>query len=183
MPEYRRAQVPGGTFFITIVTYQRSKIFINPRARELLHQAWLDVEKRFPFITVAICLLPDHIHALITLPEGNSNFSIRIREIKRFFTKAYLAEIGSSKPRNQSRIKKDEATVWQRRFFEHTIRDGRDLETHINYIHYNPVKHGLVDNMEEWKWSSFHRYVKNGFYPENWGGGQDFSGETNKFGE
>ncbi|HSN95104.1 MAG TPA: transposase [Anaerolineaceae bacterium] len=163
MPEYRRAQVPGGTFFITIVTYKRSPIFNHHRARAILHKSWQEVSKRFPFTTDAICLLPDHLHVLITLPDDESNFSIRIREIKRLFTKAYLAEFGSNNPGNQSRIDKSEATIWQRRFYEHTIRDERDLNTHIDYIHYNPVKHGLVDRASQWQWSSFDRYVQNGF--------------------
>lgn len=183
MPEYRRAQVPGGTFFITIVTFNRSPILTNPQARAFLHDAWEDVIGRFPFTTEAICLLPDHIHALITLPENETNFSIRIREIKRLFTKAYLAEIGSTKTRNQSRIDKSEATVWQRRFYEHTIRDERDLNTHIDYIHYNPMKHGLVDCVSDWQWSSFHRYVKNGFYSSDWGEGLEIKDDQSKFGE
>lgn len=183
MPEYRRAQVPGGTFFITIVTFKRSPIFSNPQARAFLHGSWEDVTKRFPFTTEAICMLPDHIHALITLPEDDANFSSRIREIKHLFTKAYLAEFGSSRPRNQSRIDKGEASIWQRRFYEHTIRDERDFETHIEYIHYNPVKHGLVDRVSEWEWSSFHRYVKNKLYLPDWGEGQALKEDQNKFGE
>ena len=183
MPKYRRAQVPGGTFFITIVTFERSPIFTNPQARAFLHIAWEDVTTQFPFTTGAICLLPDHMHALITLPEDVTNFSIRIREIKRLFTKAYLAEIGFTRGRNQSRIDKGEATIWQRRFYEHTIRDERDLNAHIDYIHYNPVKHGLVDQVSQWQWSSFHRYVKNGFYSPDWGEGLVFNQNKSKFGE
>ena len=183
MPDYRRAIVPGGTFFITMVTFKRSPILTQAGARAILHDAWEDVTKRFPFTTEAICLLPDHIHAVITLPEDETNFSIRIREIKRLFTKAYLAEFGSSRPRNQSRVDKGEATVWQRRFYEHTIRDERDLETHIEYIHYNPVKHGLVDRVSAWEWTSFHRYVKEGLYLPDWGEGLVIKDDHIKFGE
>jgi putative transposase len=183
MPEYRRPQIPGGTFFITIVTYKRFPILTDPRARAILNDVWHVVTERFPFTTDAICLLPDHIHALITLPEEETNFSIRIREIKRLFTKAYLTEIGSMRPRSQSRINKREATVWQRRFYEHTIRDERDLEIHVEYIHYNPVKHGLVDLVSEWEWSSFHRYVKDGLYSPDWGEGLAFKEDQRKFGE
>jgi len=160
MPNYHRPDIPGGTFFITLVTYKRLPIFSHPRVRSKLHDAWETVRQRLPFTTDAICLLPEHIHALITLPEDEADFSIRVREIKRHFTKAYLAEFGETCPRNPSRLKKGEATVWQRRFYEHTIRDEVDLETHIEYIHYNLVKHGLVKNVREWEWSSFHRYVK-----------------------
>ncbi len=183
MPEYRRAQVPGGTFFITIVTYNRSPIFNHPRARAILHESWQEVTKRFPFTTDSICLLPDHLHALITLPDDETNFSIRIREIKRLFTRAYQAEFDPAKARNQSRIEKGEATIWQRRFYEHTIRDERDLNTHIDYIHFNPVKHGLINRVSDWQWSSFHRYVKNGFYPLDWGEGLVFNQSPSKFGE
>jgi putative transposase len=85
--------------------------------------------------------------------------------------------------RNPSRINKGEATVWQRQFYKHTIREKRDLESHVEYIHYNPVKHGLVDRVSEWKWSSFHRYVKNGFYPPDWGEGLEIKVDQSKFGE
>ena len=136
---------------MTIVIYKRSPIFNDPRARAILRESWQEVSKRFPFTTDAICLLPDHLHTLITLPDNETNFSIRIREIKRLFTKAYLVEFGSAKARNQSRIDKNEATVWQRRFYEHTIRDEHDLNAHTDYIHYNPVKHGLVDRVSEWR--------------------------------
>lgn len=175
MPEYRRARVQGGTFFITIVTFNRIPIFVNPIARDLLHNAWEVVTRRLPFTTDAICLLPDHIHALLTLPEDDADFSMRIREIKRLFTKNYLVEIGSATTRNQSRMDKNEATVWQRRFYEHTIRDEQDVHTHIDYIHFNPVKHGLVNQVSDWQWSSFHRYVKNGYYLPDWGQGVVFS--------
>jgi putative transposase len=183
MPNYVRPKIPGGTFFITIVTYKRLPILTQPRARAILHDAWEAVTSRFPFTTEAICLLPEHIHALITLPEDEPNFSIRVREIKRLFTKAFLIEFGETSPRNQSRNKKGEATVWQRRFFEHTIRNDCDLETHVEYIHYNPVKHGLVQRVSEWEWSSFHRFVKDGLYMQDWGDGLEFKHDKSKFGE
>ena len=183
MPDYRRVQIPGGTFFITIVTYKRFPIFLKPAARTVLSRAWKEVTDRFPFTTDAICLLPEHIHALITLPESETNYSIRVREIKRLFTKEYLEESGPVSQRNPSRIDKQEATIWQRRFFEHTIRDERDLQTHFDYIHFNPVKHGLVEHVRDWEWSSFHRHVKIGFYPADWGEGLDFKEDPEKFGE
>lgn len=183
MPEYRRAFVPGGTFFITIVTFNRYPILTQPRARAILHESWQAVSKRFPFSTDGICLLPDHLHALITLPDIETNFSIRIREIKRLFTIAYQAEIGSLPSSNQSRLAKQEAAIWQRRFYEHTIRDERDLNMHIDYIHYNPVKHGLVDRVRDWEWSSFDRFVKDGFYPLDWGEGLAFEPGRSNYGE
>ena len=182
MPEYRRARIQGGTFFITFVTFNRIPIFANPIARDLLHDAWEVVTRRLPFTTDAICLLPEHIHVLLTLPNNDADFSMRIREIKRLFTMKYLAENRSIMTRNQSRIDKNEAIVWQRRFYEHTIRDEQDLHTHIDYIHFNPVKHGLVNQVSDWRWSSFHRYVKNGYYSPDWGG-VDMTTVQNKFGE
>ena len=164
MPNYRRYYIPGGTFFFTLVSYGRSAIFTTPQARSLLRSAWVDVKKRFPFSTIAICLLPDHFHCIWTLPEGDTNFSLRWREIKRLFTKGFLQEIGPGAVRNASRVNRNEAAIWQRRFWEHTIRDEADLAKHIDYIHFNPVKHNLVAEVEDWPWSSYHKFVRLGYY-------------------
>lgn len=145
MPEYRRNRIEGGTYFFTVVTYQRRPILTNSSAREILHYAWLDTKQRFPFETLAICLLPDHLHCIWKMPEGDANYSTRWKEIKGLFTKRYLQEIGPGEERNASRIKRNEAAIWQRRFWEHTIEDEDDLETHVDYIHYNPIKHGFVE--------------------------------------
>ncbi len=169
MPEYLRNHLEGATYFFTFVTYNRAPVFANPTARKLLHIVMNQVKTRMPFELVAICLLPDHVHMLITLPEKEANYSIRIREIKRLFTITYRKEIGMQFERSESRLNKHEATVWQRRFWEHTVRDTKDLQNHFDYIHFNPVKHGLVTAVEDWEWSSFHRYVEKGFYPKGWG--------------
>ena len=169
MPEYRRSKIEGGTYFFTVVSHNRLPIFTTPRSRNLLHAAWQDVKKRFPFTDDAICLLPEHIHCIWTLPEGDSNYSLRWREIKRLFTKSYLTESGPGEQRSQSRIKRREAAIWQRRFWEHAIRDQDDFNLHLDYIHYNPVKHGLVSNPKDWQWSSFLRYVRIGTYEIDWG--------------
>lgn len=108
---------------------------------------------------------------------------MRIREIKRLFTKSYLATIGPGANRNESREKKQEAAIWQRRYWEHLIRDEQDLHNHFDYIHYNPVKHGLVDRAVSWKWSSFHRYVKMGWYAADWGHGFEPKDKQQQFGE
>ena len=183
MPEYRRVFLKGGTYFITIVTYQRVPLFTNPQAREYLHHAFVDVKSRFPFDMDAVCLLLDHIHILIRLPEDDADYPMRIREIKRLFTKANLKDIGPGAPRNESRQRKKEAAIWQRRYWEHFIRDEKDLNTHIDYIHFNPVKHGLVNSVVEWKWSSFHRYVRSGAYDPEWGKGNTFYHDEKYFGE
>jgi len=145
MPDYRRVWVKGSTVFITLVTYDRTPLFIDPGAREILRHVWKDVVRKLPFTTTAVCLLPDHLHTLITLPEDDDNYSIRIREIKRRFTNLFLARFEAPAERNLSRQSKQEATIWQRRFWEHTIRDDQDFENHFHYIHFNPVKHGLVE--------------------------------------
>ena len=169
MPEYRRSFAEGGTFFFTVVTFQRRPILTLEESRVLLHSTWTNVNERFPFITDAICLLPDHLHCIWTLPEGDGNYSLRWGEIKKLFSKGYLVHIGPGENRNESRQKRGEAAIWQRRFWEHTIRDLDDYHRHLDYIHYNPVKHGLVKNVADWEWSSFHRFVKKGYYERKWG--------------
>jgi putative transposase len=179
MPNYKR-RYGGDAYFFTIVTWHRLAIFNNDKARECHRQAWKIVEERHPFTTLTVCLLPDHIHAIWTLPESDDNYSIRWKEIKRQFTLRYFSESESEYAITESRRKRGEAGIWQRRFGEHTITNSDDLSMHIDYIHFNPVKHGLVKSAREWRWSSFHRYVANGHYDENWGkaieywGNQDF---------
>jgi len=180
MPEYRRAYLPGGTFFFTVVTYKRNPILTDNTSRTLLHDAFQNVKIRYPFTMDAICLLPDHLHCIWTLPEGDSNYAIRWKEIKRIFSRQYGRQFGSPEKRNQSREKRLESTVWQRRYWEHAIRDEKDFLIHVEYIHYNPVKHGLVTRVADWEWSSFHRYVAMGMYDAAWGGENNHTGE---FGE
>ena len=165
MPEYRRSLIEGGSYFFTVVTYHRLPIFTNPTVRELLHNAFQLVQQKLQFNIIAICLLPDHIHCIWTLPEGDDRYSLRWKEVKRIFTLGYLAQIGPGETRSDSRTKQGEAAIWQRMFWEHTLRDQEDFNRHVDYIHYNPVKHGLVEEMRDWPWSSFHRFVKMGFYP------------------
>ena len=183
MPEYRRIYLEGSTYFFTIITYKRSPIFKNPIARNILHNTFEQVKFRLPFDIIAICLLPDHIHLLMRLPDNDSDYSMRIREIKRLFTISYKSQFSSQFERNASRLNKQEATIWQRRFWEHTIRDEKDLQNHFDYIHFNPVKHGLVEEPGDWQWSSFQRYVEMGFYPQDWGKIYSDSAIDNCFGE
>lgn len=173
MPNYHRVKIEGGTYFFTVVTYHRLPILTNQPARTILHEAWENTQKRFPFETIAVCLLPDHIHCIWKLFEGDTNYSIRWKEIKRLFTKRYLKEIGPGETRNESRLKRGEAAIWQRRFWEHTIENQEDLEMHLDYIHYNPIKHGYVKRAIDWQWSSFQRYVIEGVYDINWIGGDE----------
>ena len=178
MPEYRRTLIPGGTYFITIVTYQRKPILTSPQSREILHIAWDTVKTYYPFTTDAICLLPDHIHTLITLPENDGDFPKRIGEIKRLFSVKFNIQMKNINKKNDSRIKRRETTIWQRRYWEHTLRDEKDWQNHLNYIHYNPVKHGLVNNVKDWPWSSFSRYVKLGYYEIDWGSDVKFEDDS-----
>jgi putative transposase len=180
MSDYRRAYLPGGTFFFTVVTYKRKPILTNNTARMILHDAFQNVINRFPFTMDAICLLPDHLHCIWSLPEGDSNYAIRWKEIKRIFSRQYNGQIGCCEERNESREERQESTVWQRRYWEHTIRDEKDFLKHVEYIHYNPVKHGLVNQVHDWEWSSFHRYVAMGMYDASWGEKNNLAGE---FGE
>ena len=169
MPEYRRSRIAGGTYFFTVVTYNRRPLLATDTARKLLRQAWVDVRGRFPFDIDSVCLLPDHLHCIWSLPEGDADYSVRWKEIKRVFTKGYVNQVGPGEIRNESRLRRGEAAIWQRRFWEHTIRDEEDLNRHRDYIHYNPVKHGLVRSVSAWPWSSFHRFVEMGYYQQEWG--------------
>jgi putative transposase len=147
MPNYRRNYVPGGTYFFTLVTFQRRKYFDTPNKLDHLHSKIRQVQRAKPFDLLAFCLLPDHIHLLLTLPENDSNYSLRMREIKRLTTLLMKREtLGNSDP------------IWQDKFWEHTIRDEKDLQAHFDYIHYNPVKHGFTETFDGWKWSSFRDY-------------------------
>lgn len=173
MPNYLRSRVEGGTYFFTVVTYQRLPILTSEPSRKILHNAWVKTRQRFPFETIAVCLLPDHLHCIWTLPEGDADYSKRWKLIKAFFTRDYLHGIGPEQERNASHEIHREASIWQRRFWEHTITDEIDLETHLDYIHYNPIKHGYVTGAADWPWSSFHRFVKKGIYDLDWAGGDE----------
>ena len=179
MPNYRRVYIDGSTVFITLVTYQRIPFLIQPEAREILRCAWKCVAKSHPFNLDAVCLLPDHIHMMITLPEYDADYSLRMREIKRLFSVRYLSLMGGFSRQNESQKSKHEAALWQRRFWEHTIRDEKDYQNHFDYIHYNPVKHEFVKDVASWEWSSFHRYVKAGIYDADWGGNFRLNDEKN----
>ena len=183
MSNYIRAKFGGGVYFFTLVTFNRRPFLTSPLARKTLRFAWKDVQSRYPFEVDAICLLPDHLHCIWRLPENDADFSNRWMSIKAIFSKRYLSSGGQEGRRNDSRKKRGEAAIWQRRFWEHSIRDDSDYARHFNYIHYNPVKHGYVKRPHDWHWSSFHRYLKLGYYDEDWGtSGQVIQGGQN-FGE
>src|SRR6266545_4059739 len=164
MVQYRRNFVPGGTFFFTVTLVdRRSSALVEHIAS--LRAAFRATRSERPFTIDAIVILPDHLHAIMTLPPDDCDFSGRWRRLKSVFTRRVVAA-GVPIERNQ----KGEHTLWQRRFWEHTIRDDKDFARHVDYIHFNPVKHGLVTRVCDWPHSSFHRYVREGLLPEDWGG-------------
>jgi putative transposase len=165
MPRYRRAEIEGGTFFFTVVVADRSSDILVSHV-DRFRRVYGLVQERHPFRTVAICILPDHLHAIWSLPEGDADYSLRWRTIKSNFSRG-LDGAGSRSP---SKIAKRDKGLWQRRYWEHAIRDDADLGRHIDYIHFNPVKHGYVSRVSDWPYSSFRRYVAKGDLPLDWGG-------------
>lgn len=168
MPEYRRYYQPGGTFFFTVVTEARAPILCTDRARTLLRSAIHETRDRFPFTVDAFVLLPDHLHTIWTLPEADRDFSKRWSMIKRLFSKAWMSAGEQTQPVSSSRNRNRRLGVWQRRFWEHLIRDEADFERHCDYIHYNPVKHDRASCPHLWPHSTFHRFVEAGFYELYW---------------
>lgn len=175
MVNYRRNFVPGGSFFFTVTLANRkSKILIDHV--DLMRNAMRVARQERPFIIDAIVILPDHLHAILTLPPNDSDFSGRWRRIKGHFSSALIDASTDLKRRPNGSL-----ALWQRRFWEHTIRDEGDYARHVDYIHYNPVKHGFVPRVCDWSYSSFHRYVRDGILPEDWAG--DMSEGGGNFGE
>lgn len=169
MPDFRRWYQPGGTYFFTVVTYHRWHLLSDPAARELLGSIMRKVAHEHYFKTLAIVLLWDHLHCVWNLPTGDADYSTRWNDIKKRFTDRWLRNGGREMPVTPSQRQRRYRGVWQHRFWEHLIRDEEDLETHCDYIHYNPVKHGYVQRPEDWEWSSFRRHAKAGQYDWNWG--------------
>ena len=169
MSNYRRVYIPGGTYFLTIVTYCRRPLFDNPDNIQLLRNAISRVKTEKPFQILAAVVLPDHLHFLWQLPPDDADYSQRISRLKVLFTRAYKAQYPNSLTISESRLKHRESDVWQRRFWEHSIRDETDLQKYLDYIHYNPVKHGLVSCPHLWSYSSFSLWVKQGRYESDWG--------------
>ncbi|HQX53837.1 MAG TPA: transposase [Planctomycetaceae bacterium] len=168
MPDYRRYFVPGGTFFFTLVTNRRRRFLTDVPARPVLGSLFRRCQLRWPFQINAIVLLPEHLHAMWTLPSGDSNYPTRWGWIKKEFTKAWLQLGGTEEPISRGRQRERRRGIWQPRFWEHTIKDEDDFERHFDYIHYNPVKHKHVRCPRDWQWSSFHRWAAAGVYSNDW---------------
>lgn len=182
MPNYRQISLAGGTFFFTQTLYDRKRAWLcDELARWALREAIMTVRKNYPFTIDAWVLLPDHLHCIWTLPQGDNDYATRWRLIKSSVTKRIGAQLNLDKPLTSSRQKRQEGNLWQRRFWEHLIRDEEDFIRHVDYIHFNPVKHGLVTMVKEWPYSTFHRYVAESIYPQNWG--SDVKIDGNDWGE
>lgn len=175
MPNYRRWHT-GTMYFFTIVTRGRQPLFAADSARAMLRQAIELTARDRPWGMTAMVLLPDHMHMLWRLDEADTDYSVRIRVLKDRFTRAFLAAGGTEAevPAGQARHRL--RGVWQRRFWEHTIRDAKDFRMHLDYIHANPVKHCLTQRPRDWPWSSFGRYVNVGWYEPDWCGRVDLPG-------
>lgn len=167
MSRYRRARTEGATYFFTVNTYRRQALLTRPDVRAALRDAIQLVRSEMPFSIDAWVLMPDHLHAIWTLPLGDAAYGKRWGIIKAQVSRRcmHLVRLATA----ESRIKRHEIDFWQRRFWEHQIRDNLDFERHVDYIHYNPVKHGLVKQVAQWPYSTFHRHVTSGVYPNDWG--------------
>jgi len=161
---YRRVDAEGGTYFFTVNLADRKRTLLVDYVDDL-RNVMKKIKISYPFHIDAVVIMPDHLHTIWTLPEGDKDYPVRWSLIKAGFSRY----IPKGEQRNPSRIAKGERGIWQRRYWEHLIRDQNDLNAHINYIHYNPVKHGLVSSPKDWVFTTFHRYVKEGTYPEDWG--------------
>ncbi|MBL4743191.1 MAG: transposase [Cycloclasticus sp.] len=174
--QYRRADIKGATYFFTLNLANRKNTLLVDYI-DALRDSIRHVKQKHPFELDAIVILPEHLHAIITLPEGDNDYAKRWMLIKSGFSR----QIPKTEQINPSRIAKRERGIWQRRYWEHLIRDDRDYENHVNYIHYNPVKHGYVKKASDWPYSSIHRYIKNGAIKKDWGCGKEDG--TDKYGE
>ena len=169
MPNYRRAYLPGGTYFFTVNLLERSGNDLLTRHIDLLRGAVRAVQCAHPFVIHGWVVLPDHLHCVMQLPDGDVDFSRRWRLIKQRFSRA----LPLMERRSVVRVRRGERGIWQRRFWEHLICDERDYRALMDYVHINPVKHGLVKRVKDWPFSTFHRMVEQGVYPHDWAGGKE----------
>jgi putative transposase len=163
MPDYRRVRVPGVTYFFTVNLHDRSSDLLI-REIDLLRETVRAIKVRHPFHIDAWVVLPEHMHCMWTLPPGDADFALRWKVIKFAFSK----RLPANESRTITQRRRGERGIWQRRYWEHLIRDERDYQRHFDYIHYNPLKHGHVERLIDWPYSSFHRALAMGIYPEHW---------------
>jgi putative transposase len=166
MPNYRRAWVPGGTYFFTVNLLERRRSLLVDHV-DALRTAFRDARAARPFELIAAVVLPDHLHCVWRLPDGDADNATRWRHIKTAFSRS----LPSVERRSTRRRNKGERGIWQRRYWEHVIRGDRDLQAHVDYVHINPLKHGLVESVTDWPYSSLHRYISDGRLPADWAAG------------
>ena len=165
--QFRRAFTPGGTFFFTVVTEGRRPILASAEAVAVLRSAFRAVRTTRPFEINAMVVMPDHLHSIWTLPPGDADFATRWRLIKTWFSKHCAPDLRPQP--DPSRSAKGEQALWQHRYWEHLLRDETDFARHVDYIHYNPVKHGFAASAIDWPYSTFRRHVEAGVYAADWG--------------
>ncbi|GAA5004489.1 transposase [Pseudoluteimonas lycopersici] len=163
MTQYRRSLTPGSTYFFTVnLSNRRSKLLTSHV--EVLRKAFAAVMAAHPFVIDAMVVMPDHLHAVWTMPPDDADYALRWRLIKTRFSRA----MPRTERRSVSRMAKGERGIWQRRYWEHEIRDAIDMQRHVDYIHINPVKHGYVARAADWPHSSIHRFIERGDLPCDW---------------
>lgn len=158
MSNYKRIYLPNHSYFFTVVTANRKPIFAEDENVQLMKAAFRYVQLRKPFKMEAICILPDHLHCIWTM-EDDCNYPMRWQMIKTHFSRRYRHQHPELR----------QFKIWQPRYWEHVIRDEDDWQRHLDYLHYNPVKHGLVEAVTNWHYSSFNKYVTKGYYDVSWG--------------
>ena len=171
MPQYIRSYTKNATYFFTLVSYNRREILCEDDFLQAFKKSIKQVQQQYPFEIIAWVQLPDHLHCIWEMPTNDADYSMRWSQIKRLTTQACPQYHLPIDELSYSRVKRNERGIWQRRFYEHEIKDEADFVRHMDYLHYNPVKHGLVERVINWQYSSFHRYVKQGFYLADWGDG------------
>ncbi|WP_333877474.1 REP-associated tyrosine transposase [Methylobacter sp.] len=169
MSNYRRVYVPGGLYFFTVKTFRNQRFLIDDDVRGALREGIEFTRQSKPFDIVAWVLLPNHLHCIWRLPPGDADFSARWSMIKRTVTQRCSARLNRPEWQSARRLKRQQGTLWQHRYWDHLIRDEDDFNRHMNYVHWNPVKHGFAAKVADWPYSSFHRLVRSGWYVESWG--------------
>jgi putative transposase len=165
MPDYRRAWCPGGTWFFTVTLLERGDNDLLTRHIDTLRHVVRRVRHKHPFTIHGWVVLPDHLHCVLELPPADTDFALRWRLIKTGFS----LSLPKTERRSGTRQRRGERGIWQRRYWEHLIRDEQDYRAHMDYVHFNPVRHGLVERVSDWPFSTYHRLVEEGVYPRDWG--------------
>jgi putative transposase len=171
MSNYLRDRTPGGTWFFTVVTHRRRPWLCSDGALRAMTLAFEQVRSAYPFDVIAGVVLPDHLHLVWSQPEADFDFGKRWSMIKRITGDLVCGGPGPTPPVASSRVNRRERALWQRRFWEHRIRDEDDLQAHVEYIHYNPVRHGLVSMAADWPHSTLHRFIRRGWVSRDWAAG------------